>query len=295
MSVDERLGSRIDPAAYSSEYFLEAAEGHEEYRASGGKLLTARLARALELADPRPGERMLDVACGRGELVLHGALRGAQTLGIDFAPAALDLAQRSVERGRDGAPAGLALMDAGRLGLRGEAFDVVLMLDFVEHVRQGELEGALREARRALRPGGRLVIHTSPNRLFERVVYPHYVRNVHRLLLGAARRLRLEGRFFNEIVMPTDPLPPHGEYERRLHVNPQSADSLCRSLAGQGFRMRHVDFWEPPHGTFFDPRLRWHNFLVAALDVVRFLRPFSRLPPLNRLFSNHIWVVAERE
>jgi hypothetical protein len=33
---------------------------------------------------------------------------------------------------------------------------------------------------------------------------------------------------------------------------------------------------------------------LRALDVVRFLWPLSLLPPLNRLFSNHIGVVAER-
>ncbi len=294
MGADSDRGTRVDAAAYSREYFLEGAEGHEEFRASGGKTLTARLRRGLELADPRPGERMLDLACGRGELVLHGALRGAQTIGIDFAPAALDLARRSVGGSGEGASAGLVRMDAGCLGLRGAAFDVVLMLDFVEHVRQGELERALSEAHRALRPGGRLVIHTSPNRVFEQVVYPRYVRNVHRLLMGAARRLRVEGRFFNEIVMPTDPVPPHDEYERRLHVNAQSAGSLRECLERNGFRARRIEFWEPPHGPFFERRLRWHNILVGALDVVRFLRPFSRFPPLDRLFSNHIWVVAQR-
>jgi hypothetical protein len=37
-----------------------------------------------------------------------------------------------------------------------------------------------------------------------------------------------------------------------------------------------------------------HKLGLRALDVVRFLRPLSRRAPLDRWFSNHIWVLAER-
>jgi ubiquinone/menaquinone biosynthesis C-methylase UbiE len=283
--------ARIEPEAYTEEYYRSAVEGHREFAASGGHALSARLARALELARPAPGQRVLDVACGRGEVVLQSALRGATAVGIDYAGAALGVARRSL----DGAgSAALARMDATRLAFRPGAFDVALMLDFAEHVGQGDLERAFTETARALRPGGRLIIHTSPNRLFEDVVYRHWVRNVHRALLAIGRLLRQRNRLLNELTLPTGPTPPHDEYERRLHINPQSAGTLRAALRGAGLRVRRVDFWEPPAAPFFAPELRWHNAAIAVLDVVRFLRPLSRVPPLDRLFSNHIWVVAER-
>jgi hypothetical protein len=168
------------------------------------------------------------------------------------------------------------------------------MLDFVEHVYQPDLELAFGEVARVLKPGGRLIIHTSPNRIYEGTVYRLYVRNVHRAVLGAARVLHLKNRFFNPLVLPTKPMPPHDEFERQLHINPQSRATLRDALTRQGFSIRSVDHWEPPSGHFFAPELRMHNLGIALLDGVRFLRPLSRLPPLNGLFSNHIWVVAER-
>lgn len=285
----------IEPDAYTEEYFRSSVEGHEEFAASRGRRLSARMVRALELADPKPGGRVLDVGCGRGEIVLQSAVRGAYAVGIDYAGAAMTVARASVEGAGVGGCAALARMDATRLALRPGAFDVALMLDFVEHMRQPELEEAFGETARVLKPGGRLIVHTSPNRVFEDVVYRHYVRNVHRLVLEVARPLGLHrGRVVNPLLLPTDAVPPHDEYERRLHVNPQSSGTLRSALQRNGFRVRRVDHWEPPPGPFFDPEMRWHNFWLRVLDAVRFLRPLSRLPPLNRFFSNHIWVVAER-
>lgn len=285
----------IEPETYTEEYFRSSVEGHEEFAASRGRTLSARMVRALDLADPKTGGCALDVGCGRGEMVLQSALRGAYAVGIDYAGAAMSVARQSLDGDGAEGRAALARMDATRLAFRPATFDVAFMLDFVEHMRQADLEDAFREAARALKPGGRLVIHTSPNRVFEGVVYRHYVRNVHRLVLGIARPLGLHrGRVVNPLLLPTDPVPPHDEYERRLHVNAQSSGMLRAALGRCGFLVRRVDYWEPPPGPFFGAEMWWHNFWLKVLDAVRFLRPLSRFPPLNRFFSNHIWVVAER-
>ena len=295
MNERAETSTRIEPAEYTEEYFRTSVEGHAEFAASGGRRLSPRLLHALDLADPKPGQHVLDIACGRGEMVLQSALRGAKAVGIDYAQAAMHVARQSLAKESDERSATLACMDASRLALKSETQDIALMLDFVEHVHQPELERSFHEVRRALKPGGRLIIHTSPNRVFEEVVYRRYVRNVHRMLLGIVRLLRLESRFFNALVLPTDALPPHNEYERHLHVNPQSAGTLRRALQRSGLRVLNIGYWEPPHGSFFPAELRWHNLGLRLLDIVRFLRPFSRFPPLNRFFSNHIWVVAQRQ
>ena len=282
----------IEPEAYTEEYYRSAVEGYQEFAESEGKQLSARMVRALDLADVRPGQRVLDIACGRGEVVVQSAMRGAYAVGIDYAQASMNIARETLAGAPD-VEADVAHMDATRLAFAPDSFDVALMLDFVEHVYQPDLDAAFAEIARALKPGGRLVIHTSPNRLFEDVVYRHYVRNVHRLLLTVAGLFRIKNRLINELVLPPGPVPPHNEYERELHVNAQTGRSLRQALQAAGLRVRRVDVWEPPQDPFFPKEERALNFWLGVLDVVRFIRPFSKMPPVNRLFSNHIWVVAE--
>ena len=88
----------------------------------------------------------------------------------------------------------------------------------------------------------------------------------------------------------------HGGTVTILSMGPPSACELLRAaLERHGFWVRRVDHWEPPPGPFFGEEMRWHNVWLKVLDAVRFLRPLSRFAPLNRFFSNHIWVLAERQ
>src|SRR5438093_2011599 len=52
------------------------------------------------------------------------------------------------------------------------SFDRVLSGDVIEHLDPAAGEAMLREAFRVLRPGGTLVVHTAPNRLFLDVAWP---------------------------------------------------------------------------------------------------------------------------
>ena len=52
----------------------------------------------VKLLDPKPGERVLDVGCGTGHLTAQIAKVGAETLGIDNAPAMIEQAQKNYPR-----------------------------------------------------------------------------------------------------------------------------------------------------------------------------------------------------
>jgi ubiquinone/menaquinone biosynthesis C-methylase UbiE len=103
-----------------------------------------------------PGERVLDVGCGPGfyvaELVEQVGPTGSVT-GVDASPQTLELARRRTE-GRDNVT--LHLADATALPVPDGAFDAALSVQVLEYVTN--LDAALAELYRALRPGGRVVI-----------------------------------------------------------------------------------------------------------------------------------------
>lgn len=285
---------RVNASEYTETYFLTSCEGYERFAASGGQSLGPRFRRALELARIAAGERVLDVGCGRGETVAGAALLGAQAVGVDYAPAAVRLAESALGALPDAvrSRASVHQTDATALGFGSGTFDIVFMLDLVEHLYPAQLDRALDEALRVLRGSGRLVIHTSPNALFEQVVYPRYVRHVHRAVLAVSGALGLDDGVLNATMLPTAPEFPHGDFDRRLHVNAHSPEELAALVRGHGFRVRRLDFWEPPAAPIFASRRL--NLEVKLLDLIRYLRPLSLYPPLNRWFCNHIWLVAER-
>jgi hypothetical protein len=92
--------------------------------------------------------------------------------------------------------------------------------------------------------------------------------------------------------LPTGREFPHDEYEREMHINEHTAPKLKADVERHGFAVRTTEFWEPPSkGGYFESRRL--NIELAVLDFLRFLRPLSKYPPLNRLFCNHIWMTAE--
>ena len=96
--------------------------------------------------------RLLDVGCGSGKAVRRLRELGWDARGLELDPVAVEAAQ-----------AGGLPVDQGDLstaGLPEAAFDVVTLSHVVEHVH--DPLGLLRECRRVLRPGGRIVVVT-PN------------------------------------------------------------------------------------------------------------------------------------
>jgi SAM-dependent methyltransferase len=103
------------------------------------------------------GQRVLDVACGSGFGL--GMLRevGARPVGFDLdAPT---LRRIRIEQRQQVLAAG----DATRLPLLTACFDQVVSFETIEHVP--DAHALVRELRRVLKPGGRLILST-PNREF---------------------------------------------------------------------------------------------------------------------------------
>jgi len=102
----------------------------------------------LEQLGPQPGERILDLGCGTGQLTSEIASRGAQVLGVDLSAEMVGEARRKFPALR------FEVADARALRFSGE-FDAVFSNAALHWIP--EAEPVVAGVARALRPGGRLV------------------------------------------------------------------------------------------------------------------------------------------
>jgi demethylmenaquinone methyltransferase/2-methoxy-6-polyprenyl-1,4-benzoquinol methylase len=112
--------------------------------------LDQRWRRATVRAVVGHGDRVLDAACGTGDLAIIAAKAGATVTGLDFS-------KRMLERARRKAPElEWVLGDLLALPFPDASFDAATVGFGVRNVV--DLPGAIVELRRVLRPGGRLAI-----------------------------------------------------------------------------------------------------------------------------------------
>jgi SAM-dependent methyltransferase len=171
---------------------------------------------ALVFAHLRPvdlaGRDVLEIGCGRGELACELVAADpppARLVAADFAHAAVRLG-RARAASRDVAGVTWMVADVQHIGLPDASVDTVISCETIEHLP--DPVQALREFRRVLRPGGRLVL-TTPNYFGPFGLYRAY--------------LRLRGRRYTEGDQPIC----------RLTMLPRTLWWMWRA----GLRVRTVD------------------------------------------------------
>ncbi len=106
----------------------------------------------------RPGERLLDIGCGWGALVIRAAQQfGAHALGVTLSRRQHEEAQRRIAQAGVGDRVKVELRDYREL--RGETFDKIVSVGMVEHVGRERLGTYFRTAYDALREGGLFLNH----------------------------------------------------------------------------------------------------------------------------------------
>ncbi|MCB8943922.1 MAG: class I SAM-dependent methyltransferase [Ardenticatenaceae bacterium] len=270
MSEQKPLPSTL----YTEEYFLTACEGYDVFTESEGEHLSRRLRDAFAVAEVQPGMRVLDVGCGRGEILRHCMKLGIEAYGLDYAEAATRMSRQviaaemaHVAGGNGKVAAAVLRSDAKQLPFPTGYFDRVLMYDVVEHLHPWELHEAMVEVRRVMRDDGRFIIHTAPNRWYDVYAYP-WVRRV-RTLLGEGDNYPKDPRAITPV-------------NQEVHVNEQDILSMRRALNQAGFKGK---IWlDSP------PQNRDESTVMATLRRVAF-----DVPPFRWFFERELFAVAVKK
>jgi SAM-dependent methyltransferase len=119
-------------------------------------------AKLVKRAGVRPGDRVLDVACGTGVVSVTAARLGARVTALDLTP---ELLERARENGKiAGVEIDWREGDVEHLPFGDAAFDVVLSQ--FGHIFAPRPEVAIGEMLRVLKPGGTIAFSTWPPELF---------------------------------------------------------------------------------------------------------------------------------
>ena len=192
--TEERIGREF----YDRSGYFEG--GTEHLQDLDSPFQKYRIAKVLQIYEPGPQERVLDLGCGWGTFCWALGPRVAEMVGVDFSQKSIDLCENRLARS---AMDGVSFLcaDARDTGLERESFDLVIGADLVEHLYPEDSQAVVAEASRVLRKGGRLSLWT-----------PH---RGHLLEMLKARNILLRRDV--------------------SHVDYKSIDRLKTMVAGEGF------------------------------------------------------------
>jgi cyclopropane-fatty-acyl-phospholipid synthase len=195
---------------YSCAYFERGIESLDEAQ-------TAKLDLVCRKLRLKPGERLLDIGCGWGALVMHAARHyGVRATGITLSEEQASLARRRIVGNGLSDRVEIEVRDYRTLG--DVLFDKISSVGMVEHVGLARLPEYFAVAFRALKPGGLFLNHgivsleDAQSRGFLDPVW---------------RRLWKRDQFIRRYVFPDGDLVP--------------SSAVLKSAEGAGFELRDVE------------------------------------------------------
>jgi cyclopropane fatty-acyl-phospholipid synthase-like methyltransferase len=113
------------------------------------------------LAEYPPGAPVLDVGCGSGDLAIHLAARGLETLGVDFVDRAIEqaTAKKAALSPDIASRLRFEVADALDLERRGRTFGAIVDSGFLHLFGEQECDRLAEAYAKLLRPGGCCYLH----------------------------------------------------------------------------------------------------------------------------------------
>lgn len=263
---------QVSPEIYTKEYYLNHCLGFEEFQKNFGKQVIPRNKYLLDLIEVEDGMKVLDIGCGRGDMIFYCASLGMECVGIDYSKKGISIANDAKKHQRKSIlkKVSFSLMDAKKIDFPDSTFDLVISVDVFEHLYKEELELVLSEVKRVLKPNGILLVHTEFNKIYLNFTHKNFIFPVSKLLL------RLNKLVTNN-EYPGLPKDPRSDLHKIQHVNEPTIFYLRNLLKRFNFNGKIIS-----HIGLLKKDKTWKDYIYNCIVL---LYPFSLLPPLIYFFA----------
>ncbi len=263
---------RVDPKYYTKDYYLNDCTGFDEFKNNYGEKLEPRLdVITKEVPWPKSGQNILDIGCGRGEIVLWASELGANGYGIDYSKDAIKLANEAYKARRKQILGKVKFlqMDAKEIDKIPVKFDAIYMTEVLEHLYPEEQDIVLKLIKKKLKKDGFLFVHTSPSKTFIDLTYRLWTYPVSSVLVSLSNFLNNHnyGNIYKWSQLRTDS-------HKIMHVNEPDYFSLKNIFERNGF----YGEIKSTNVTFLKPIVSWKDRLF---NFFVYLDPMSKKYPLN--------------
>lgn len=275
-------GTKFADALPGSRRFYELVEEHRYTK-------EWHIPAAADFASTK-GMRVLEIGCGLGTDGAQFAQAGADYTGIDLTDAAIALARKRFELFN--LPGTFRTDDAERLSFPNDTFDLVYSHGVLHHTP--DIESAIREIHRVLRPGGRAEVM-----LYHRNSYNYRI-NISMLRRAGVHLLRWKAGLKLVKLLTGEP-----EESLRVHATQLKSDSSY--LSSQEFLSRNTDGAGNPLARVYsrsDARELFKDFKKVDvkifflnkrwIPIVGSILPRSIESRLASRWGWHLWVYAKK-
>jgi demethylmenaquinone methyltransferase/2-methoxy-6-polyprenyl-1,4-benzoquinol methylase len=149
--------SRVNrPVAEAGPYYSRLAPWYDLLAASEKKYIRT----GVDLLDPKPGDKILEIGSGTGyaQVLIGRCLDGGYSIGLDLSEGMGGIARKRVNKAALIDRLGLVCSDTLPIPFPDNSFDAIFSSFTLELFDTPLIPRVLAECRRALKPGGRLVI-----------------------------------------------------------------------------------------------------------------------------------------
>lgn len=234
------------------------------------------------------GLRVLEIGCGMGTDGAQFAKAGANYTGIDLTDAAVELARKRFQV--SGLKGEFHVADAERLDFPDASFDLVYSHGVLHHTP--DIEAAVREIHRVLKPGGRAMVMLYHRGSYNYRVGIRVLRRAGAGLLTSEAGIKLINLLTRE---PIDSLREHAQLAK--NGNSSADDFLSQSTDGAGNPLARVYSRREASHLFRDfskVELRAYFLNKRFIPIVGNLLPRSIESALASRWGWHLWIYATK-